>query len=256
MGSAASLLGIGHVLPSACRNTKAVEAFPSALVEQKCVLTHLLLPQCLGAENPIILWISVTEGRLKLQTTCCDAHCAVRRLAKAECRKLTHAGIFDLQLACAAGETNMMWAWGLPDGADKAQASQSSSLLLCALAGKRKLLAQLLESRGAELPQPAPPSPKCVTEYNVLAAASQGNLDKLLWVLAGGLDVNTSFTFGWTLLMSAACGNQPHVVRILLACGANSNAVNSAGHHAAQLACLNGHDEVSKILKIKHSGKT
>lgn len=208
-----------------------------------------LAPEVLGYANPILAAAPLCGGRLKLSTTCRDADRAARHLAAGLVKLWTTSGGFDLNLACAKGDVESVWAF-VVSGALHCSAAGPSTLhcspVLYALAGQHKMLARLLRSKGWEY---CPAARHEVLARDALHAASTGDLETVLLTLASGQQVNAGYTFGWTLLMSAAGGNQLRVVEVLLALGAKPSAVDSAGKRALDVAHQKGHVEVVRVLK-------
>lgn len=244
----------------------------------------LLAPELLGVPNPVVAALALGDGRLALQV-CCRQACRAVLLAAAhraaDLATLGYQGLLRprLQFACARGDVEPVWACLMqcrmqpdpgfkPFGANVADCDcggaavrAAVSLLLdeegratlemagctpmlLAVAGRRRPLVSLLQAAGAVAPQFSPE----VLKHDLLRAATTGDLQLVLLSLAAGLDVNAGYTFGWTLLMSAVVGNQPRVVRALLALNARAQAVDSAGKRALDLAILKGHSEVASIL--------
>ncbi len=79
-------------------------------------------------------------------------------------------------------------------------------------------------------------------------AASAGDLDEVLALLAKGVDVNGKDQRGWVALVSAAGNGHMDIVRALLKQGANVNATDYGGWTALMWASQEGHTEVIQTL--------
>ncbi|CAE8711998.1 unnamed protein product [Polarella glacialis] len=241
----------------------------------RCI-TLLLTPECLGACNPILADLPVSQGRLQLQMTCREADTATRRLARHLAAVVGEHGEPDLELACARGDLEWIWprTFQQPGGFQshsfhlRGQSASAASavsqrelpeeptaelevacpLALFALAGRHWKLARLLlqsQNPGA----PFASEIERVRRTDGLRAASEGDVRTVLLLVASGLGVNDGYTFGWTILMSAVRRNQLRLVEVLLALRAQPDAVDSAGKSAADLAAFCGHSEVLQLLR-------
>ena len=86
----------------------------------------------------------------------------------------------------------------------------------------------------------------------LLKAVKEGRLDELKALTAKGADVNIRTSSGSTLLMYAADGNEPEIVRHLLNHGADVNAKNGTNNTALIYASIKGHVGIVKeLLKNK-----
>eukprot|EP00933_Yihiella_yeosuensis_P037552 TRINITY_DN3151_c2_g1_i1.p1 TRINITY_DN3151_c2_g1~~TRINITY_DN3151_c2_g1_i1.p1 ORF type:complete len:360 (+),score=62.79 TRINITY_DN3151_c2_g1_i1:38-1117(+) len=210
---------------------------------------HLFLaPESLGAENPIVASLPLITGRLAFQAVCREANQAVQRFAKESAvrlREKMRSGRFDLELSCASGAVEDVWVWAQFQCADY-EPFQVAQLALFALGGHQRRLYRLLHSR--EPPNAPPLLDPGIERTDALNAASRGDIRTVLMLLASGLNVNSGYTFGWTLLMSAVTGNQPRMVEVLLACGAKPESVDSSGKRAVDLARLHDRTEICDIL--------
>jgi len=199
--------------------------------------------------NPIVAGVPVASGRLQLQASCREADRCVRSLALAMQRRIESCGGFDVGLACARGEIEAVWAYLSTGASLKLTAAESPfeapPPILYALAGGHDHLVSLLWYKGADAPE-LPEDP--ARGYDALRAASQGDVHLVLRLVAAGLDVDAAYTFNWTMLMSAACGNQLEMVEVLLACGAHPGATDTSGKNAADLATLHGHHEIAETV--------
>jgi ankyrin repeat protein len=73
-------------------------------------------------------------------------------------------------------------------------------------------------------------------------------------LLKNGIDINVRNSEGMTPLMAAAgTGNMP-IIRLILARGADSHAVNTLGENAGEMAARIGHAEAANLLKVAKAG--
>jgi len=214
------------------------------------IASQVLLGELFGPLNPIVAWMPLLAGRLQLQCACRDACYSVQRCAE-EMARAAHCRYPDLkfELLCAAGEIEFIWALLVSSGSPRDQLHAYHEVghghpVHFALAGHHRQTIALLRSYGAEVPE----VPKRTPSHDALLAASNGDVPTVLKLLAAGLDINTTYTFGWTMLMSAAGANQVWTVEVLLTLGALPNAITNTGKRAWDLAQLSGHEDVLKIL--------
>jgi hypothetical protein len=85
--------------------------------------------------------------------------------------------------------------------------------------------------------------------------AEDGDVDELLRLLPGVVDVNVSNKYGMTALMRAAYHGHERVVRALLDRGADPNITRNDKFTALALAAFFGHTETVRIL-IEHGART
>lgn len=216
-------------------------------------LAEVLMPEVLGVISPLLAALDVAP-RLRLQAACQDADRAVRCFARAQAELQLATGTIDVELIVARGDLEEAWALTRLCGSMSHVRSLSPSaeevkpcpLLLYALAGKRVKMSSLLRFTGEE---EVLPLPKDILRKDALQAASTGDQRTVLQLLASGLSVNAGWTFGWTMLMSAAGGNQVRMAEVLLALGALPNVPDSAGKRAVDVATMKGHKEVLETLK-------
>ncbi|MBM3202398.1 ankyrin repeat domain-containing protein [Candidatus Woesearchaeota archaeon] len=82
----------------------------------------------------------------------------------------------------------------------------------------------------------------------LLAAASEGRIERLVNLLAEGADVNFKSPGGRTSLMIAATAGNIRIIRKLLAFGADPNLADNRGVTAIMDAAAHGHEEAVKTL--------
>lgn len=87
-----------------------------------------------------------------------------------------------------------------------------------------------------------------------IAAAKQGFTPIMAMLIDGGLDVNTTDSFGFTLLATAVKSGHANTVEYLLEKGADVNAKDKEGNSPLKWASHVGYPKVAKILK-RHGGK-
>ena len=91
---------------------------------------------------------------------------------------------------------------------------------------------------------------------SIFNAADQGNIEAVKKHLADGADVNGKDPGGYTPLHWAAWGGHTEVAELLIAKGAEVNAMGyEYGATPLDLAGLNDYVETKKLL-VKHGGKT
>ncbi len=76
----------------------------------------------------------------------------------------------------------------------------------------------------------------------------RGNLTALRKALDGGMDVNISNKFSWTLLMLAGIEGNTRVGELLIGRGSDLNKMNDFGETALSLAAHTGHISFVKLL--------
>ena len=76
----------------------------------------------------------------------------------------------------------------------------------------------------------------------------KGDLMAVRAALDGGVDVNVSNRFSWTLLMLAAIEGDSPISELLISRGANVEKANSAGETALSLAACGGHLRLIRTL--------
>ena len=89
---------------------------------------------------------------------------------------------------------------------------------------------------------------------HIVLEASDGNIEGVKTLLAGGVSVDSKGVFEQTPLCIAAEEGHKEVVELLIANGANVNALNNRGRTPLDLAVLNKHTEIANLLR-KHGGK-
>ena len=89
---------------------------------------------------------------------------------------------------------------------------------------------------------------------HIVLEASDGNIEGVKALLAGGVSVDSMGVFEQTPLCIAAEEGHKEVVELLIANGANVNALNNRGRTPLYLAVLNKHTEIANLLR-KHGGK-
>src|ERR1700735_1808504 len=82
-------------------------------------------------------------------------------------------------------------------------------------------------------------------------AIKRGNLTSIRKALDGGLDVNLSNKFCWTLLMLAGIEGNIRFGELLMGHGADPNKMNDFGETALSLAAHAGHASFVKLLLSK-----
>ncbi|KAK8379254.1 hypothetical protein O3P69_019241 [Scylla paramamosain] len=91
--------------------------------------------------------------------------------------------------------------------------------------------------------------------HTALRLAENGDTAGLSTMLDEGLNVNTRDSYGWSLLMVAACAGAADTVRTLLTRGARIGYRDARGNTALYLATMRGHREVTEML-IKANKRT
>ncbi|XP_063854110.1 G patch domain and ankyrin repeat-containing protein 1 homolog isoform X1 [Scylla paramamosain] len=91
--------------------------------------------------------------------------------------------------------------------------------------------------------------------HTALRLAQNGDTAGLSTMLDEGLNVNTRDSYGWSLLMVAACAGAADTVRTLLTRGARTGYRDARGNTALYLATMRGHREVTEML-IKANKRT
>lgn len=87
-----------------------------------------------------------------------------------------------------------------------------------------------------------------------LAAAKQGFTPIMAMLVDGGLDVNTTDNFGYSLLVTAVKSGHKNTVEYLLEKGADVNQPDKEGNTPLKWANHSGYPKVAKVLK-RHGGK-
>jgi len=82
----------------------------------------------------------------------------------------------------------------------------------------------------------------------LIAAAQEGDLEVMKYLLGKGADVNAKLGIGWTALMAAAGRGNAEAVKFLLDKGADVNAKLRSGRTALMAAAEQGNAEVVKFL--------
>ena len=121
-------------------------------------------------------------------------------------------------------------------------ATDSDLLLVAALEGNVEVVQTLL-AHGVNV--------SATDSYGwtaLLIAARENNVEVVQTLLAHGVNVNATDSYGWTALLIAARENNVEVVQTLLAHGANVNATDSDGGTALFSATLKGNVEVVQTL--------
>merc|ERR1712129_285451 len=204
--------GAKKVCDGSTAASSSAVAGPGSTSDANTTIEHTtvvpLAPEDLGCANPILAAAPLCGGRLQLSITCRAAHRAVQHLAAELVKWWNATSGFDLSLLCAKGDLESVWVY-LVSGALHCDAAAPPTIccspVLYALAGQHKTLARLLQSKGWE---------HCLTavegvlQRDALHAASTGDMETILVLLASGQQINGGYTFGWTLLMGAAGGNQ------------------------------------------------
>ena len=85
-------------------------------------------------------------------------------------------------------------------------------------------------------------------ETSLLCAASFNNRDMIPWLLEQGVDPDSPYFGGGTLLQGAGADNDVKLARLLIARGANVNARNERGETAFSYACANNALAVAQLL--------
>ncbi|MGB4191071.1 MAG: ankyrin repeat domain-containing protein [Rickettsiales bacterium] len=85
-------------------------------------------------------------------------------------------------------------------------------------------------------------------ESPLMIAAKAGHAEAVKILIAAGADKEAIDSQGWTALMMAADGGHAEAMKILLEAGANKEAFQTGGHTSLMLAAQNGHAEAVKIL--------
>ena len=102
-------------------------------------------------------------------------------------------------------------------------------------------------------PQPPPP------DISIHQAALDGNIEAVKQHLAAGTDVNAKNGIGRTSLHNAAWLNHKEIAELLIAKGADVNAIVASGQYQGKTpldaAIQVGRPEVADLLR-KHGGKT
>ncbi|TET37514.1 MAG: hypothetical protein E3J72_05615 [Planctomycetota bacterium] len=132
-------------------------------------------------------------------------------------------------------------------GADVNAGAKDGSAPLDVAANKE--VKSLLVKAGAKALKPPKADKKTVDE--MLAAAKEGDLEKLKKFLAAGVGMNSTDSWGFSAVHWAATGGQKSVVEFLLAKGADINAKSNDGITPLQLAAMQGHLEVVDMLILK-----
>ena len=73
-------------------------------------------------------------------------------------------------------------------------------------------------------------------------------------LLKNGIDINVRNSDGMTPLMAAASTGNMQIIRLVLAKGADTHAVNTLGENAGEMAARMGHADVANLLKIAKAG--
>ncbi len=73
-------------------------------------------------------------------------------------------------------------------------------------------------------------------------------------LLKNGIDINIRNSDGMTPLMAAASTGNMQIIRIILAKGADTHAINTLGENAGEMAARMGHTEAAKLLRIAKAG--
>jgi len=89
---------------------------------------------------------------------------------------------------------------------------------------------------------------------HIVLEASDGNIEGVKALLAGGVSVDSRGAFVGTPLCAAAEEGHKEVVELLIANGADVNALSNGGRTPLDLAVLNKHTEIANLLR-KHGGK-
>jgi hypothetical protein len=211
--------------------------------------TTPLLVEVLGPINPIVA-SSLVKERLQLQATCQEACRCVQRFSEETSRLAQTRPEFVPELVSAEGDIELIWACVVASEALRIRFchtginGSSCPPVLFAFAGRHRHLVRLLRAHGAEVPE----MPKKIPSDDALQAASHGNVATVLRLLSCGLNINGGYTFGWTMLMSAAGADQEWMVKVLLALGANVHTVDSVGKYARDVAERSGHSRIVGIL--------
>lgn len=90
--------------------------------------------------------------------------------------------------------------------------------------------------------------PNCMLSTPLHAAASNGHLKVMEYLLTKHVDVNAKDVVHSTPLIMAACGGYVKAVECLLHRGADPSVVNMEGFTVMHVAALHGHSQVVKVL--------
>jgi len=82
----------------------------------------------------------------------------------------------------------------------------------------------------------------------LMAAARNGDNDKIRALMEQGADVNRPNNNGGTAIMYAALSGDPDTVNLLLDRGAAIDAVAANGWTALMIACVKGHADIARLL--------
>ena len=117
-----------------------------------------------------------------------------------------------------------------------------------AVYGNRKEIAELLIAESADVNGNNFAPPLGI-------AASEGHEGIVKLLIAKGADLNAVGPNGETPLTLAAMNGHKEIAEMLIAEGIDVNAMDNDGDTALHLAALNGHEKIADLLR-KHGGKT
>ena len=84
-----------------------------------------------------------------------------------------------------------------------------------------------------------------------MLAASYGNVDCLVLLITGGVDVDAKDFGGRTASMQAACYGHADCLSWLIKAGANLDAVDKNGITASMLAAEGGHTDCQRMIEAE-----
>lgn len=127
-----------------------------------------------------------------------------------------------------------------------------TALHLAAAFGTPETVALLLD-RGARVDTVSQNPQKNLPLHAAYALSKNREVIELL--LAHGADANALQVGGYTALFSAAAANRRDLAELLLICGAKPNARNDQGKTAAEYARERGHEEIASWLETLPGGE-